>query len=188
MTDKAVAWIEFQQAMTPDKPFFVYFAPGAVHAPHHVPKEWIARWKGKFDEGWDKIRQQTIARQITLGVVPPGTRLAPKPAAIQDWDQLSSDQQHLFAHQAEVFAAYLDYTDHEIGRVRLARLSRHDERLVIGLCEPGHPVTDDDLDAMQAEEVRDELPVLPIERTEHLIGHLDHSDVEATVSTFKVQH
>jgi len=117
MTDKAVAWIQFQKAMTPDKPFFVYFAPGATHAPHHVPPEWIAKWAGKFDQGWDKLREETLARQIKLGVVPSGTKLAPKPPAIKDWDKLSADEKRLFARQAEVFAAYLDYTDHEIGRM-----------------------------------------------------------------------
>jgi arylsulfatase len=117
MTDKAVAWIDFQKAITPDKPFFVYFAPGATHAPHHVPKEWIAKWKGKFDQGWEKIREETLARQIKMGIVPPGTKLAPKPAAIKDWDKLSADERRLFTHQVEVFAAYLDYTDHEIGRM-----------------------------------------------------------------------
>jgi arylsulfatase len=117
MTDQAVTWLKYQKALTPDKPFFIYFAPGAVHAPHHVPKEWIARWKGRFDMGWDRLREETLARQIKLGVVPEGTRLAPKPAEIRDWDTLSADEKRLFAHQAEVFAAYLDFTDHEIGRV-----------------------------------------------------------------------
>ena len=117
MTDKAVAWIKYQKAITPDKPFFVYFAPGATHAPHHVPKEWIAKWKGKFDQGWDKVREETFARQLKMGVVPAGTKLAPKPPAIKDWDKLSSDEKRLFSHQAEVFAAYLDYTDSEIGRM-----------------------------------------------------------------------
>jgi arylsulfatase A-like enzyme len=117
MTDKAVSWIKFQKAMTPDKPFFIYFAPGATHAPHHVPKEWIARWKGKFDQGWDKLREETLARQIKMGIVPPGTTLAPKPQAIKDWDKLSADEKRLFTHQVEVFAAFLDYTDHEIGRL-----------------------------------------------------------------------
>jgi arylsulfatase len=117
MTDEAVAWIQYQKAMTPDKPFFVYFAPGAVHAPHHVPKSWIAKWKGKFDQGWDKLREETLARQIAMGVVPKGTKLAAKPAAIKDWDTLSAEERQLFAHQAEVFAAFLDYTDHEIGRM-----------------------------------------------------------------------
>ena len=91
--------------------------PGATHAPHHVPKEWIARWKGKFDQGWDKLREETLARQIRLGVVPPGTKLAPKPPAIKDWDTLSADEKRLFARQAEVFAAFAEYTDHEIGRM-----------------------------------------------------------------------
>ena len=117
MTDQAITWVRHQQTMTPNKPFYVYFAPGATHAPHHVPKEWIARWKGKFDQGWDKLREETLARQIRLGVVPPGTKLAPKPDAIKDWDKLSKDEQRLFARQAEVYAAFAEMTDHEIGRL-----------------------------------------------------------------------
>lgn len=117
MTDKAIAWVDFQKAITPDKPFFVYFAPGATHAPHHVPPEWIAKWKGKFDKGWDRVREETLARQLKTGVVPPGTKLAPKPEAIKDWEKLPADEKKLFAHQAEVFAAYLDMTDHEVGRL-----------------------------------------------------------------------
>jgi arylsulfatase len=117
MTDKAVAWIKHQKAMSPDKPSFVYFAPGATHAPHHVPSEWIARWKGKFDQGWDKLREETLARQIRMGVVPAGTKLAPKPSAIKDWDKLTADEKRLFTRQAEVFAAYAEYTDHEVGRM-----------------------------------------------------------------------
>ncbi|HUL60521.1 MAG TPA: arylsulfatase [Anaeromyxobacteraceae bacterium] len=132
MTDKAVAWIRFQKAITPGKPFFVYFAPGAVHAPHHVPAEWIARWKGKFDQGWDALRKETLARQIKLGVVPAGTKLAPKPQAIKDWDKLSADEKRVFAHQAEVYAAYLDYADHEIGRMleAVAATGEADDTLV----------------------------------------------------------
>ena len=117
MTDQAVAWIRYQKALTPEKPFFAYYAPGATHAPHHVPPEWIAKWKGKFDGGWDELREKTLARQIQAGVVPPGTKLAPKPEAIKDWATLSDDERRLFAHQAEVFAAFLDMTDHEVGRV-----------------------------------------------------------------------
>jgi arylsulfatase len=117
MTEKARTWIKHQKALTPDKPSFVYFAPGATHAPHHVPPEWIARWKGKFDKGWDALREESLARQITLGVVPPGTKLAPKPPAIKDWAALSADEQRLFARQAEVFAAFCEFTDHEIGRM-----------------------------------------------------------------------
>jgi len=117
MTDQAVAWIKYQNALAPDKPFFVYFAPGATHAPHHVPKEWIERQAGKFDQGWDVLRDEVLARQIELGIVPEGTTLAPKPEAIPDWDTLTADEKRLFSHQVEVFAAYLEMTDHEIGRV-----------------------------------------------------------------------
>ncbi len=117
MTNQAIAWVKFQHALTPAKPFMIYFAPGATHAPHHVPKEYIARWKGKFDQGWDKLREETLQRQLELGVVPPGTKLAPKPEAIKDWNQLSAEEKRLFAHQAEVYAAYADMTDFEIGRL-----------------------------------------------------------------------
>jgi arylsulfatase A-like enzyme len=117
MTDKAVAWIKYQKAMTPDKPFFVYFAPGATHAPHHVPQAWIAKWSGKFDQGWDKMREETFARQLKSGIIPQGTKLAPKPAAIRDWDKLSADEKRLYARQMEVFAAYVDFADSEVGRM-----------------------------------------------------------------------
>jgi arylsulfatase len=117
MTDQSVAWVKYQKALTPDRPFFVYYAPGAVHAPHHVPQEWIDRWKGKFDEGWDALREEILARQIKLGIVPKGTKLAAKPEAIPDWDTLSADEKRLFARQFEVFAAFLEMTDHEVGRL-----------------------------------------------------------------------
>ncbi len=117
MTEKARAWIKYQKALTPDRPSFVYFAPGATHAPHHVPQSWIAKWKGKFDQGWDRIREETLARQIAAGIVPKGTKLAPKPPAIKDWDKLSADEKRLFTRQAEVFAAFVEYTDHETGRM-----------------------------------------------------------------------
>ena len=117
MTDQAVAWIKYQKALTPERPFFVYFAPGATHAPHHVPRQWIERWEGRFDQGWDKLREEILARQVEKGVVPEGTKLAPKPAAIPDWDSLSADEKKLFSHQVAVFAAYIEMTDHEIGRV-----------------------------------------------------------------------
>ncbi|AMN43674.1 arylsulfatase [Rhodoplanes sp. Z2-YC6860] len=117
MTNQAIAWMQYQKSLTPDKPFFIYFAPGATHAPHHVPKEWIAKYKGKFDQGWDKLREETLARQIKLGVVPPGTKLAPKPEAIKDWAALSADEKRLFARQMEVFAGFAEYADTEIGRL-----------------------------------------------------------------------
>jgi arylsulfatase A-like enzyme len=117
MTNQAIKWTNAQKSLTPDRPFFTYFAPGATHAPHHVPQEWIAKYKGKFDQGWDKLREETLARQIELGVVPAGTKLAPKPEAIKDWDTLSADEKRLFAHQMEVFAGFGEYTDFEVGRL-----------------------------------------------------------------------
>ncbi len=117
MTNQAISWVRFQKALTPDKPFFMYFAPGATHAPHHVPKAWIEKYKGKFDQGWDKIRELTLERQIKLGIVPPGTRLAPKPADIKDWDKLSADEKKLFSRQMEVYAGFAEQTDYEVGRL-----------------------------------------------------------------------
>jgi len=117
MTNQAIHWMRYQKSLTPDKPFFLYFAPGATHAPHHVPKEWIAKYKGQFDGGWDKFREETLARQIKLGVVPQGTTLAPKPDAIKDWDKLSDDEKKLFTRQMEIFAGFGEYTDTEIGRL-----------------------------------------------------------------------
>ncbi|MDX9974817.1 MAG: arylsulfatase [FCB group bacterium] len=117
MTNQAIRWVQSVKSLTPDKPFFIYFAPGATHAPHHVPKEWIEKYRGKFDQGWDKLREETLARQIKLGVVPPGTKLAPKPEAIKDWEKLTPDEKKLFTRQMEVFAGFSEYTDTEIGRL-----------------------------------------------------------------------
>ena len=117
MTNQAIRWIRSEQSLTPDKPFFVYFATGATHAPHHVPKEWIAKFKGKFDAGWDKYREETFERQKQMGIIPQNAQLAPKPEAIKDWDKLTPDEQKLFARQMEVFAAFAAHTDYEIGRV-----------------------------------------------------------------------
>lgn len=117
MTNQAIKWVRSEKSLTPDKPFFMYFAPGATHAPHQVPKDWIAKYRGKFDQGWDKLREETLAKQIALGVVPPDTKLAPKPEAIKDWDKLNADEKKLFARQMEVFAAFAEYTDSEVGRL-----------------------------------------------------------------------
>lgn len=117
MTNQAISWARFQKALTPDKPFFMYFAPGATHAPHHTPKEWIDKYRGKFDQGWDKVREETLARQIKMGVVPEGTKLAPKPEDIKDWESLSADEKKLFSRQMEVYAGFAAHTDYEVGRL-----------------------------------------------------------------------
>jgi arylsulfatase A-like enzyme len=117
MTNNAISWVRSQKALAPDKPFFMYFAPGATHAPHHVPKAWAEKYKGKFDGGWDKLREMTLERQIKLGIVPAGTKLAPKPEAIIDWEKLSADEKKLFTRQMEVYAGFAEQTDYEVGRL-----------------------------------------------------------------------
>jgi arylsulfatase A-like enzyme len=117
MTNQAISWVRFQKALSPDKPFFIYYAPGATHAPHQVPKKWIEKYKGKFDQGWDKMREWTLERQKKLGIVPQNTKLAPKPKDIKDWDKLSADEKKLFARQMEVYAGFAEQTDYEAGRL-----------------------------------------------------------------------
>ena len=117
MTNHAISWMKFQKALRPDKPFFMYYAPGATHAPHHVPAEWRDKYKGKFDQGWDKVREETLARQIKMGIVPDGTKLAPKHKDIKDWDTLSADEKKLFTTQMETYAGFAEHTDNEIGRL-----------------------------------------------------------------------
>jgi len=117
LADHAIAWIQQQHSLAPDKPFLAYYTPGLCHAPHHAPKEWIAKFKGRFDQGWDKVREETLARQIKLGIVPAGTKLTARPKEIPAWDSLSADQKKLYAHMMEVYAGCLAYCDHNIGRV-----------------------------------------------------------------------
>lgn len=118
MTNQAINWVKAQQSMTPDKPFFVYYATGAVHAPHHVPKEWADKYKGQFDKGWDQVRNETIERQKKLGVIPADTRLGDRPKDIKEWASLPAEHRRLFARQAEVFAGFVEHTDNQVGRLR----------------------------------------------------------------------
>jgi arylsulfatase len=117
MTDKAIGWIRQQKALIPDKPFFVYFAPGATHAPHHVPKEWSDRYRGRFDQGWDALREETLARQKELGVVPPETELTARHDEIPAWDDMPDDLKPVLARQMEIYAGFLEHTDHHVGRL-----------------------------------------------------------------------
>jgi len=117
MTDRAIDWVRQQKALMPDKPFFAYFAPGATHAPHHVAPEWSAKYKGKFDQGWDKLREETFARQKQVGVIPQDAELTPRPPEIPAWDQMADDLKPVLARQMEVFAGFLEHTDHHIGRL-----------------------------------------------------------------------
>jgi arylsulfatase A-like enzyme len=117
MTDKAITWISQQKALAPEKPFFVYFAPGATHAPHHVPKEWADKYKGKFDQGWDKVREETLERQKRLGVVPEECQLTPRHKEIPAWDDMPEELKPILRRQMEVYAGFMEYTDHHIGRL-----------------------------------------------------------------------
>ncbi|HME31383.1 MAG TPA: arylsulfatase [Terriglobales bacterium] len=117
LADKAIAWMQMQHALAPNKPWLLYYATGTAHAPHHAPKEWIAKYKGQFDQGWDKVREETLARQIKLGTVPAGTQLTKRPEQIPAWDSLSPDQKRLYAHMMEVYAGALSYADSQIGRL-----------------------------------------------------------------------
>jgi len=117
MTNRAIAWAQAQHTLTPDKPFFMYFATGATHAPHHVSQEWSDKYKGKFDQGWDKLREETFARQKTLGVIPPNAQLTPRPKEIPSWDEMSPEQKKLLSRQMEVFAGFAEQTDYEVGRL-----------------------------------------------------------------------
>jgi arylsulfatase A-like enzyme len=117
MTDRAIEWVRQQKALMPDKPFFAYFAPGATHAPHHVPKEWSDRYKGKFDQGWDALREETLARQKDLGAVPPDAELTARPDEIPAWEDMPDDLKPVLARQMEVYAGFLEHTDHHVGRL-----------------------------------------------------------------------
>ena len=117
LADQAINYIRMQHALAPTKPWLVYYATGTAHAPHHAPKEWIAKYKGQFDQGWDKLREETFARQIKTGVIPPGTKLTKRPEQIPAWDLLEPDRKRLYARQMEVYAGALSHADNQIGRL-----------------------------------------------------------------------
>ncbi|MCW3492556.1 arylsulfatase [Microbacterium sp. SSM24] len=117
LADRAVSWIRTQKALMPEKPFFVYFAPGATHAPHHVPPEWADKYKGKFSEGWDAQRERTFAQQKELGVIPADTELTPRHAEIPAWDDMPAELKPVLERQMEVYAGFMEHTDHHVGRV-----------------------------------------------------------------------
>ena len=133
MTDEAIRWLHQVDAVAPQKPFFLYYAPGATHTPHQVPKSWIAKYKGRFDAGWDEIRKETFERQKKLGIIPANAELTPRPAGLPAWDPLPPDEKKLLAHQAEVYAAFTEQTDYEIGRLlqEIHDSGRADNTLVV---------------------------------------------------------
>jgi arylsulfatase len=139
LADQAIRYVTEQQQAAPDRPFFLYFAPGAVHSPHHVPPEWIEPYQGRFDGGWERWRDEVFARQVELGVVPEGTDLGERPSWIANWDTLPAEEQRMLARQQEVFAGFLTHTDAQIGRVveQLEKLGILDDTIVILVSDNG---------------------------------------------------
>jgi arylsulfatase A-like enzyme len=117
LADRAITWVRQQKALAPDKPFFMYFVPGATHAPHHVPRQWTDKYKGKFDTGWDALREQIIARQKELGVIPAEAELTKRHQEIPAWDDMPAELKPVLARQMEIYAGFLEQADHEVGRV-----------------------------------------------------------------------
>ncbi len=133
IAERAISWIGQQKAAAPDMPFFIYFAPGAAHAPHHVHKEWADKYKGKFDHGWDRQREITLEKQKKLGLVPKDTKLTPRPDSIPSWDSRSADEKRLYARMQEVFAGFLEHADAQVGKIvdALERMGLRDDTLII---------------------------------------------------------
>ncbi len=117
MTDKAINWVRQQKALMPDKPFFIYFAPGATHAPHHVPEEWVEKYKGQFHQGWDQLREQIFARQKELHVIPPDCELTARPKEIPAWNEIPETLKPILERQMEIYAGFLEYADYHVGRL-----------------------------------------------------------------------
>jgi arylsulfatase A-like enzyme len=117
LADRAIGWVREQKSLTPDKPFFMYFAPGATHAPHHVPEQWSDKYRGRFDAGWDALREETLARQKELGVVPEDAELTERPPEIPAWEEMPEVLKPVLARQMEVYAGFLEHTDHHVGRL-----------------------------------------------------------------------
>ena len=117
LADRAITWVRTQKALMPEKPFFVYFAPGATHAPHHVPKEWADKYEGQFADGWDALREQTFARQKELGVIPADAELTPRHAEIPAWDDMPEELKPVLEREMEIYAGFLEHVDHHVGRL-----------------------------------------------------------------------
>jgi arylsulfatase A-like enzyme len=139
LADRAIAYVRDQQQARPGQPFFLYFATGAVHAPHQVAPEWSDPYRGRFDDGWEAWRERIFARQLELGVVPPGTELTERPSWVRAWDRLGADERRLYARQMEVFAGFLTHTDHQIGRLvdSLADRGALDDTLILVVSDNG---------------------------------------------------
>ncbi|MDR2902722.1 MAG: sulfatase-like hydrolase/transferase [Lactobacillales bacterium] len=133
LADQTIRWIKEQKSVSPDKPFFAYYVPGATHAPHQVPAEWSDKYKGKFDKGWDKVREETLANGKKIGVIPQDTKLTERPKEIPAWESLSDTEKKVYAREMEIYAGFLEQTDHHIGRVidSLREIGELDNTIII---------------------------------------------------------
>jgi arylsulfatase A-like enzyme len=173
LADKAITWLRQQKALTPDQPFFCYFAPGATHAPHHVPTEWADRYKGKFDQGWDAVREETFARQKELGVIPEDAELTRRHAEIPAWEDMDPQLRPVLARQMEVYAGFLAYADHHVGRLidALQDLEVLDDTLVYYIIGDNGASAEGSLQGALNEVVLAESPGL--ETPEYLAANID---------------
>lgn len=174
MTNKAISWISQQKALAPDKPFFTYYAPGATHAPHHVPKEWADKYKGKFDGGWDQLREETFARQKALGVIPADCQLTKRHAEIPAWDEMPNDLKPILRRQMEVYAGFMEYTDHHVGRLidHLEKLNILDNTLIYYIIGDNGASTEGTLNGAY-NEMANFNGLAGLETPEFLMDHLD---------------
>jgi len=179
MTNQALTWMQTQNSLQPDKPFFMYYAPGATHAPHHAPKEYIDKYKGKFDQGWDVLREEILARQKKMGIVPENTRLAAKPSEIKDWNTLGADEKKLFTHQMEVYAGFAEHTDAEIGRLvtALEEMGELDNTMIIFIAGDNGSSAEGQMNGMYSEMTYfNQVP----EQVEDMLKHYDEWGSEST--------
>ncbi len=174
LADRAIRWVHQQKALMPDKPFFLYFAPGATHAPHHVPKEWADRYRGRFDDGWDALRERIIARQKTLGVIPERAELTRRHDEIPSWDEMPEDLKPVLRRQMEVYAGFLEHTDHHVGRVidALADLGVLDDTLIFYVIGDNGASAEGTLNGTYNEMINFN-GAAALETPEFLLSHLD---------------
>jgi arylsulfatase len=139
LADRAIEWITGHKSIKPDLPFMMLWASGSMHSPHHAPDDYLDKYKGKFDMGWDKAREEIIAKQLELGIIPAGTKLTERIPEIPAWDSIPADEKKLYARQMEVFAAQMEYVDHQIGRVvkELTRIGELDNTLIFVTADNG---------------------------------------------------
>jgi arylsulfatase A-like enzyme len=177
--DQGIAWMKGQQSLTPDKPFFMYMSYGATHAPHHAPKEFIDKYRGRFDQGWDAVRAETLQKQIDKGLIPEGTELSSKPPGVDDWDDLSDDQKRVGARLMEAYAGFAEHTDHHTGRLvdALEEMDILDDTIVIYIAGDNGASAEGGLDGTFNE--LKALNGIP-ETVEDIIPHLD--DIGSSVA------